>query len=67
MKMNKKDLAQMSEQDLRKSVLEARKGLLELRLKAATSHVKSYSSSKRDLKKVVAQGLTYLRQKEKAL
>jgi ribosomal protein L29 len=45
---------------------ELRRDLLELRLKSATSHVKSFSSDQKKLKKSIAQVLTHISQKQRA-
>ena len=42
---------------------ELRRDFLELRLKSATTHVKSFPSDKRMLKRSIAQVLTHIRHK----
>ena len=43
---------------------ELRRNLLELRLKSATTHVKSFSSDQKKLKRSIAQVLTHMHQKQ---
>jgi len=53
----------MDVQQLELQVEELRRELFKIRLDAATSHVKSFPSEKRRLKRSIAHGLTVLRQK----
>jgi ribosomal protein L29 len=53
MKVAKEELKNMSVNDLFAKSEELRRELLRLRLKASTSHVKSYPSEKRNLKKTL--------------
>ncbi len=69
MKNNKalsQELKNMSPDQLHAVVNEMRRELFQLRLKATTSHIKSFASHKRKLKSAIAQGLTYLNQKNQA-
>ena len=63
MKKQHKELKQLNAQELVSKVDSLRRELLTLRLSSATSHVKSFSSQQRALKKAIACGLTYLREK----
>lgn len=60
------DIRALSLEQLMIKADELRRDLLELRLKSATTHVKSFSSDQRKLKQSVAQVLTHIRQKQHA-
>jgi ribosomal protein L29 len=59
----KDELKQMSRGQLEVKLDELRRELLTLRLQAATSPVKAWPSTKRALRRSIACGLTFLRQK----
>lgn len=63
MKNMRKELQQLNAQELSVKVEALRGELFSLRLSATTTHVKSFASQKRALKKAIACGLTYLREK----
>lgn len=56
------ELKQASQQEVIQKLIEMRQEYLKLRLNAATSHVKSFPSQKRALRKNIARLLTSLRQ-----
>lgn len=64
--LNKSELQDLTFEQLHMKMDECRRDLLELRLKAATTHVKSFSSDQKNLKRAVAQILTFMRQKQMA-
>lgn len=57
-------LKAMGLEDLRLKVEELRKELFELRLKSGVSHVKTYPSDQKKLKRSIARALTHLNQRE---
>jgi len=63
MKNIHKELKQMNAQELVSKVEALRHELFSLRLNAVTTHVKSFSSQQKALKKAIACGLTYLQEK----
>jgi len=58
----RKELKELSKDNLQEKVSNLRKQLFSLRLNASTAHVKDYSQFK-TLRRAVARSLTYLRQK----
>jgi large subunit ribosomal protein L29 len=64
--VNNNELRAWTPEQLNAKLDELRRDLLELRLKVATAHVKSYPSDRRNLKQAIAQILTHVRQKQLA-
>lgn len=64
--VNNNELRAWTPEQLHAKLDELRRDLLELRLKVATTHVKSYPSDRRNLKQAIAQVLTHVRQKQLA-
>jgi ribosomal protein L29 len=64
--LNNSELRALSFEQLGMRMDECRRDLLELRLKAATTHVKSFSSDQKKLKRAIAQVLTHMRIKQMA-
>jgi ribosomal protein L29 len=64
--MNKvhKELSEMSLEQLESRVEEMRRELFKLRLSTATTHIKSFASTQKALKRAIACGLTYMEQKK---
>jgi ribosomal protein L29 len=60
--MKKDEIKKLSEKALRENVESWRKELFNLKLSAASTHVKDNSQFKK-LRVMIAQGLTYLRKK----
>lgn len=60
----KEELKGMKKDALEAKIDEMRRDLLTLRLQAATTPIKTFSSTKRGLKRAIACGLTYLHQQE---
>ena len=56
------ELQNLSQQELVQKLVEMRQEYFKLRLSAATSHVKAYSSQKHMLRKNIARVLTVLHQ-----
>lgn len=65
-KFNNNELSALSFEQLAIKLDEIRRDLLELRLKVATSHVKSFSSDQIKLKRAIARVLTHMRFKQMA-
>lgn len=63
MKNIHKELKQLGAKELAVKVDALRRELFSLRLNAVTAHVKSFPSQQKALKKAIACGLTYLREK----
>lgn len=59
---SRQELKGLSKEDLQEKVNTMRKQLFSLRLNAATAHIKDYSQFKH-LRRAIARGLTYLKQK----
>ena len=59
----KDEMKAMSKQELKTKIESLRRQLLNLKINVATAHVKDYSEFQR-LRRDIARGLTYLRQKE---
>jgi ribosomal protein L29 len=62
-KQFRKECADMPVEKLNVTLEELRRDLFKLRLSAATSHVRSFSSEQRRLKRSVACVLTYIHEK----
>jgi ribosomal protein L29 len=60
----RKELETLNARELEIKTEELRRQLFQLRLKAATAHVKNFASDKRALRKAVACALTLLQQKK---
>lgn len=58
------ELHALSLEELQAKSSELRRDLLQLRLKVATSHVKSFPSDKQKLSKAIARVETYINQKK---
>ena len=61
--MKKKDMKKMDEKALREKVLSLKRELFELKLSAASTHIKDNSQFKK-LRADIARALTYLKEKE---
>ncbi|MBU1007475.1 50S ribosomal protein L29 [Candidatus Dependentiae bacterium] len=61
--MKKTELKKMDEKKLQEKIVEMRKELFNLRLSAASTHIKDNSQFKK-LRGEIARALTYIRQKE---
>ncbi len=66
-RLKNNELHVLTFEQLQVKLNELRRDLLELRLKSATTHVKSFPSDKRTLERSIAQVLTCMRQKHMAL
>lgn len=64
--LNNNELRALGFEQLSLKIDEFRRDLLELRLKAATEHIKSFSSDQKKLKRAVAQVLTHIRLRQMA-
>jgi ribosomal protein L29 len=64
--LSNQELRGMTPEQLVGKIAEFRRKLLELRLNAATNHVKSFPTEQKALKRAVARVLTHLREKELA-
>ena len=62
--LSNQELRGMTSEQLTEKMEEMRRNLLELRLNAATSHIKTFSSDQRTMKRAVARILTHLHQKQ---
>jgi len=60
----KQELKNMTYDQLRGKVEELRRELFKIRLNATTSHIKSFPTDQKQLKKNIACALTFLKQKE---
>lgn len=58
------ELKNMDARELEHKSEELRRQLFQLRLKAATTHIKDFASEKRKLRKAIACALTLLEQKK---
>ena len=65
-RLKNNELRVLAPEQLMVKIDELRRDLLELRLKSATSHVKSFPSDQQRLKRTIAQVLTHVRQKQLA-
>lgn len=62
--LNNKELRELAPEQLEVKVDEWRRKLLELRLNASTTHIKTFSSDQKKLKSAIARALTHLREKQ---
>lgn len=65
MKNIHKELKQMNTQELATKIAALRHELFSLRLNVVTTHIKSFPSQQKALRKAIACGLTYLQEKSK--